>query len=32
MIGNINNLEGYLTKRYDEVFRTMASERTNINY
>jgi len=32
MIGNINNLEGYLTKRYDEVFRTMASERTNFNY
>ena len=32
MINNINNVESFLTKRYDTIFRTMSSERAINNY
>ena len=32
MINNINNVESFLTKRYDSIFRTMSSERAINNY
>ena len=28
MVNNINNVENYLTQRYDTIFRTMSSERS----